>query len=674
MDRVESHRPSICLAVACVKCLLTLIIMSMFSLATSPIARLETREFEYMIRQSRITIGRNSSKSDVDVDMGNSSYISRRHIEIYHSSPYFYMVCHGKNGIFVDGDFQRKDAPPFQLPKTCTFRFPSTNIKLFFQSLVPEKPSLHTITSAIEHQQAQMLLQNSNHTNGTSESSNADNINSNNNNHSVNNNNNFIGNGTRSRESISKLVNKATNGGFNCRPSALKLPPLRVQIPDHAMDAYSPCPSPTGTISAANSCPTSPRDRKLDSHIMLAYAAAAVSSDSNVIQFAPSGNKLASHVGSNIIRLASSASNIRQNNSTQEEPMDSSPKRLESSGNSYSDTGAIGSPTSGINYIEDMSNPINEISIVGSNNFSNTSGPYDDSKPPYSYAQLIVQAITSAPERQLTLSGIYSYITKNYPYYRTAEKGWQNSIRHNLSLNRYFVKVPRSQEEPGKGCFWRIDPASESKLIEQAFKRRRQRPMTGVTSYNPSSSMDGRGGNSSSTPSSPLPPQTSTTAVATIIQTAPLSIKSNNGGNSTPSNNLNNSNNNNNNNSNSSSNNSNGSSGNGNKFIHLIAASTATSSAPSSDIIGSSNGSSGHLKGELIITNANVIGSNVTVSSNIEKQLSLALVSSSSASTNLTPSSTSPSTCIAYTSSIAPSTTVTNSTEQNTSAPMIEST
>ena len=49
----------------------------------------------------------------------------------------------------------------------------------------------------------------------------------------------------------------------------------------------------------------------------------------------------------------------------------------------------------------------------------------DDSKPPYSYAQLIVQAISSAHDKQLTLSGIYSHITKHYPYYRTADKGWQ---------------------------------------------------------------------------------------------------------------------------------------------------------------------------------------------------------------------------------------------------------
>lgn len=53
------------------------------------------------------------------------------------------------------------------------------------------------------------------------------------------------------------------------------------------------------------------------------------------------------------------------------------------------------------------------------------SAPQDDSKPPYSYAQLIVQAITLATDKQLTLNGIYNHITKNYPYYRTADKGWQ---------------------------------------------------------------------------------------------------------------------------------------------------------------------------------------------------------------------------------------------------------
>ncbi|KAK8780022.1 hypothetical protein V5799_021089 [Amblyomma americanum] len=82
------------------------------------IARLEGREFEYMIRQNRISIGRNSSRGEVDVNMGHSSFISRRHLEIFYECAHFFMVCNGKNGVFVDGVFQRKGAAPLPLPKT----------------------------------------------------------------------------------------------------------------------------------------------------------------------------------------------------------------------------------------------------------------------------------------------------------------------------------------------------------------------------------------------------------------------------------------------------------------------------------------------------------------------------------------------------------------------------
>ena len=49
----------------------------------------------------------------------------------------------------------------------------------------------------------------------------------------------------------------------------------------------------------------------------------------------------------------------------------------------------------------------------------------------------------------------------------------QNDIRYNLSLKGDFVKVSCSREEGEvlkKGSYWRIDPASESKLAEQDFQ------------------------------------------------------------------------------------------------------------------------------------------------------------------------------------------------------------
>ncbi|KAI9299621.1 fork head domain-containing protein, partial [Cunninghamella echinulata] len=64
-------------------------------------------------------------------------------------------------------------------------------------------------------------------------------------------------------------------------------------------------------------------------------------------------------------------------------------------------------------------------------------------KPPYSYATLIAHAILSSEQRRLTLSEIYKWITIHYPYYTMQEHGWQNSIRHNLSLNKGFIRIQR---------------------------------------------------------------------------------------------------------------------------------------------------------------------------------------------------------------------------------------
>ncbi|KAK5122263.1 hypothetical protein LTR85_004173 [Meristemomyces frigidus] len=106
-----------------------------------------------------------------------------------------------------------------------------------------------------------------------------------------------------------------------------------------------------------------------------------------------------------------------------------------------------------------------------------------DLKPPHSYAQLIGMAILSTPEQQMTLNNIYKWIMANYAFYRFNTGGWQNSIRHNLSLNKAFTKIARRTDEPGKGMKWMIEPTEFDTFVQQGMKGcRRPQPLPATQS------------------------------------------------------------------------------------------------------------------------------------------------------------------------------------------------
>ncbi|XP_051655534.1 forkhead box protein I2 [Manacus candei] len=106
--------------------------------------------------------------------------------------------------------------------------------------------------------------------------------------------------------------------------------------------------------------------------------------------------------------------------------------------------------------------------------------PLSPARPPYSYSALIAMALHSAPGRRRTLSQIYQFVAENFPFYRRGRAGWQNSIRHNLSLNDCFRKVPRDQDDPGKGNYWTLDPNCEKMFDNGNFRRRRRRRAEGA--------------------------------------------------------------------------------------------------------------------------------------------------------------------------------------------------
>ncbi|XP_039488809.1 forkhead box protein biniou [Drosophila santomea] len=105
------------------------------------------------------------------------------------------------------------------------------------------------------------------------------------------------------------------------------------------------------------------------------------------------------------------------------------------------------------------------------------SGTRRPEKPALSYINMIGHAIKESPTGKLTLSEIYAYLQKSYEFFRGPYVGWKNSVRHNLSLNECFKKLPKGMGvgKPGKGNYWTIDENSAHLFEDEGSLRRRPR-------------------------------------------------------------------------------------------------------------------------------------------------------------------------------------------------------
>ncbi|KAF1364232.1 hypothetical protein EJ07DRAFT_99571 [Lizonia empirigonia] len=107
-------------------------------------------------------------------------------------------------------------------------------------------------------------------------------------------------------------------------------------------------------------------------------------------------------------------------------------------------------------------------------NMHEDDNPIDKEQP---YAQLIYRALLDAPNHTMILRDIYDWFRRYTDKAAQSEtKGWQNSIRHNLSMNGAFEKVDSPSDSTSKGFMWRLTANALREGVKSTTRYRSKAP------------------------------------------------------------------------------------------------------------------------------------------------------------------------------------------------------
>lgn len=120
---------------------------------------------------------------------------------------------------------------------------------------------------------------------------------------------------------------------------------------------------------------------------------------------------------------------------------------------------------------------LKEDALKAHGNSCRYSGP---KKPPFTYTELIEHALNEKGE--LTVSGIYQWISDRFPFYKQNDDRWKNSVRHNLSINPHFRKGSKAVH--GAGHLWTIAQRDDKKTWNIKKQRIQQFIQASYNEYN----------------------------------------------------------------------------------------------------------------------------------------------------------------------------------------------